>query len=333
MLARNRFLTASTALAGVFAFRVSPARAADFQYKLGHDMAASHPIGVAATEFAGAVRRESNGRLDIKVFPNSTLGGDPSMIVQMRSGALEMTLQAAGPLSPVSALAAIQFVGFAFPDRKAALGALDGALGLAIRKDLEAKNILTFEKAWPAGFRQLTTSTRPIRTVDDLAGLKLRVPVGIISVDLFKTLGASAVPIDFAELYSALQTHVVDGTDGAFINLWTSKAYEVQKYLSVTNHQFSSYWMCMNPDAWKALPSDLQTIVRRNANLYGAREQRTDELQDDAAAGLLVRYGMQMNTADTSTFRAKLGGYYAKWKREFGAAAWATLEQYGGKLA
>ena len=243
-----------------------------------------------------------------------------------------MHLQGVGPLSAIAPIASIAFVGFAFSDWQSAIAAMDGGVGAVIRKELDAHGILTFEKGWTAGFHQLALSNRAIRTVDDFQGLKLRVPLGPISVDMFKTLGASAVPININELYTALQTHLVDGTTGPFVDLWSNKTYELARYLSVTNHVWSTLLFLMNAEKWKALPSDRQQLVRRNANLYAVRERRAAELQNNAAQDLLARYGMRINRADTATFRPKLGSYYARWKSEFGAAAWATLEEYSGKL-
>ena len=148
---------------------------------------------------------------------------------------------------------------------------------------------------------------------------------------MWKTLGASPVPLSVADLYPALQTHLVDGCDGAFVTLLSQKIYEVQHYLSVTNHQWSCTWFLMNGDAYKALPPDLQTVFRRNAEASGVNETRMAAQQNnDAAKTLAAR--LRINQSDNASFRARLTAYYQRWKNEFGPAAWAALEQYTGKL-
>ena len=329
---RRKDFFAGAAAAGAVAVIPSRAQAAEFHYSLGHDLPASHPIGVAANEFAAAVKQQSGGRLIFKVFPENLLGTDASMITQMRTGALQCSIQGTGPISAIAPIANIGYVGFTFPDYRVALAAMDGALGAVIRTGIEQTGLHVFEKSWVNGFRQIANNRRPIRTVDDLVGLKIRVVQTATALDLFKLLGASPVPLDISELYTSLQTHLVDAADGPYYTFSALKLYEVLTYLSVTNHQWSAYWFCVNGDAWKALPPDLQEIFRRNANLAGVHQSRSAILQDNATADFLARSGMRVNTPDTKPIRAMLGPYYQKWKNELGATAWSALEQYSGKL-
>ena len=327
---RRHFLASGACVA--VAASPAMARVAQFTMKLGHDAPASHPLGVAANEFAEAVRRESNGRLDIRVFSDNTLGEDASMIAQLRSGALEMSLQGIGPLSAVAPIAAIGYVGFSFQTRQQGQAAMDGGVGALIRASLDTIGIHCFETSWGTGFREIGCSTHPIRTVDDLSGLKIRVPSSPTSLDLFKTLGASPVPLGFGQLYTSLQTHLIDSVDGTYASFYAQKLFEVQKYLSITNHQWVPYFLLANGAAWSALPTDLQTIVQKNARVAALREGRALALQEIALIDLLGRDGMVMNYPDTRLFRARLDSYYARWKKEFGATAWTVLERYTGTL-
>ena len=328
---RRAIAGAAAALAGIAVVR-APARAATFQYKLAYDQPQSHPIGVYANAFKQAVERETNGRLQIQVFPNGVLGSDTSLTAQLRSGALEMNLQSESGLSTVSPLAGIDRLGFVFPQRTDALAALDGDLGKLIRNDLASKGILTLERSWEAGYRQVTTANRVVRNVDDLAGLKIRVPAGIISTDLFRSLGASPTAMSSTEMYMGLQTHIVDAWEGPYINIDSNRIYEVQKYLCITNHQWTAYWFTINPGAWNALPPDIQAIVTKHGNAYALQERRSADLLNHSLIDKLARIGMKVNTTDEASFRKPLGPYYAHWKSEFGATAWSTLEKYSGKL-
>jgi TRAP-type transport system periplasmic protein len=183
--------------------------------------------------------------------------------------------------------------------------------------------------------RQVTSSTRPVRSVADLDGFKMRVPNGALWIDLFKSFGASPTPINGGDVYTALQTHIVDGQENPLAAIATMRLFEVQRYLSVTNHMWSAYHFLGNADAWKALPPDVQAVVERNLT-YHALLQRADTQRKNAAlAAQLGRGGMVVCRADPGGFRAKLtaAGFYAKWKDAFGARGWELLERYAGKLA
>jgi TRAP-type C4-dicarboxylate transport system substrate-binding protein len=180
--------------------------------------------------------------------------------------------------------------------------------------------------------RQVTSSSHPIRSAADFAGFKIRTPPAPISVDLFKTLGASPTPIVFPELYLALQTKVVDGQETPYSTIDVSNFAEVQKYLSVTNHTATIFWFLANMDAWNAIPASMQAIVMRHAERAAILERRDTEQQSVATADKLRREGMIFNTADADSMRAQLKPFYGRWKTQFGPTAWDLLEQTSGKL-
>jgi tripartite ATP-independent transporter DctP family solute receptor len=330
---RRQFAAASAAAFASIAVLRSPARAAQFTYRYGSNLSLDHPLNVRMTEMWNAVRNETHGRLDVTVFPNSELGGDTAMLAQVRSGALQFLTIDGGILQAVVPVAAIQGVGFAFTDSAQAFRAMDGPLGAYVRSDIEAKGLVVFEKMWANGMRQITSSTKPIRSAADLAGFKIRTPPGRLWVDLFKSLGASPTPLNFSELYTALQAKIVDGEENPYAIIETSKLFEVQKYLSVTNHMWSAYWLLGNSDAWKALPVDVQAVVQRNTAAYALLQRRDVELRNATLADKLRREGMTLNVADTASFRAQLGDFYRSWRDQFGTTAWGLLEQTSGKLA
>jgi tripartite ATP-independent transporter DctP family solute receptor len=303
-----------------------------FSYRYGSNLPPEHPLNVRMEQACRAIADETNGRLRIAVFPNSELGGDTAMLAQLRSGALQFFTLDGGILQAVVPVAAIQGVGFAFRDSAEAFRAMDGSLGAYVRSQIEAQGLRAFPKMWDNGMRQITTSTKPIQTAADLAGLKIRTPAGRLWIDLFKSLGASPTPINFAEVYSSLVTHVVDAQENPFAIVESAKLYEVQKYLSVTNHMWSAYWMLANADAWKALPPEIQAVVARNFEKYALLQRADVERLNDTLAATLVKQGMIMNRADTKSFRGRLGGFYAYWKSQFGEQAWNALESTVGKL-
>ena len=328
---RMTFLSLATAFSAP-AVIASPVRAAQFQYKLATDNTLEHPITVAAAQLAENVLRESNGRLDFKLFPNSVLGGDNAMMEQTRLGSIDLNIASGDIISAVVPAAGLERLGFAFQTTRQGLAAMNGDLGNYIRSELKAHAIIALNGFWEAGFRQITTSTHAIKTADDLNGVKIRIPAAAINADLFKTFGASPVAVDGAQMYSALKTHIADSMEGTYVNLLLFKIFEVQKYLSVTNHQWNGYWAIMNNNSWNALPPDLQAIVQRNAAKAGAAASRNGELFATSCADKLARLGMEVNTADHNSFKSRLNDYYNRWKREFGTTPWSLLEKYVGKL-
>ena len=333
-LNRRRFAIGTAATLGSIGFVRSAARAAQFEYKYAHNLPATTPLHKRMVECWAAVDTESGGRLNVTTFPSNQLGGDTAVLSQLRSGAVQFFTLDGGILQSVVPLAAIQSIGFAFKNDAAAFRAFDGKLGDFVRQSIAAADIYVHPKMLGNGMRQITSSRGPIRETKDLAGFKIRTPSGALWVDLFKSLGASPTPLNFAETYTSLQTKVVDGEENPFAIIDNAKLYEVQKYLSVTNHMWSAYHMLGNMDAWKALPADVAAIVERNLTKFVALQREDNQKQNDVLAADLAKKGMEENRADAKTFRATLAssGFYDKWKTTFGPQAWSLLETYSGKL-
>ncbi|HEX3467287.1 MAG TPA: TRAP transporter substrate-binding protein [Candidatus Elarobacter sp.] len=333
-ISRARFVAGSSAAFASIAI-ASPARAAQWGYKYASNVSLDHPLNVRMRECWTAVSKETGGRLDVQIFPNNQLGGDTAVLQQLRSGAVQFFTLDGGILQSVVPVAGIQGVGFAFRDSAQAFAAMDGPLGNYVRDAIRGGGLYVHPKMWENGMRQITSSTHPIRTAADLSGFKIRTPAGELWVDLFKSLGASPGPLNFSELYGALQTKVFDGEENPYAIIDVGRLFEVQKYVSVTNHMWSAYHFLGNQDAWNALPHDVQAVVERNLTKYALLQRRDTQQRNDSLADKLVRRGMALNKADTSGMRAKLSssGFYSKWAGKFGAQAWALLEKTSGKLA
>jgi tripartite ATP-independent transporter DctP family solute receptor len=334
-LTRARFTLAGGSAALAVAALGTPARAAQFSYKYASNLSVDHPLNVSMRECWDAVRRETNGRLDVTVFPNNQLGGDTAALTQLRTGALQFFTLDGGILQSVVPVAAIQSIGFAFHDSTDAFAAFDGPLGDYVRSAITAQGLYVHPKMWDNGMRQVTTSSKPIASADDLTGLRIRTPSGALWVDLFRSLGASPTAINFSEVYTALQTHIVDAQENPYAVIDTSRLYEVQKYLSITNHMWSAYHLLGNRDAWNALPPDIQATAERNLTKYALLARHDTALRNASLGDQLGRRGMIVNRAQTAGFRAKLSasGFYTRWKATFGPQAWSLLEAHSGKLA
>ena len=317
------------------AIRTRPADAAEFSYKYANNLPAAHPLNLRATEAMARIREATGGRVDIQVFPNNQLGSDTDTLSQLRSGAVEFFTLSGLILSTLVPPASINGVGFAFVDYDQVWKAMDGKLGAYVRGEIGKRGLLAMDKIWDNGFRQTTTSTKPIRTPDDFRGMKLRVPVSPLWTSMFNGLGASPASINFSEVYSALQTKIVDGQENPLAVIDAAKLYEVQTYCSMTNHMWDGFHFLANRRAWDALPPDARIIVARELD-RSAIEERTDvaalnaQLRDKLKTG-----GLTFNDVDPAPFRETLkrAGFYAEWRGKFGDEAWHVLEDAVGALS
>jgi TRAP-type transport system periplasmic protein len=331
---RRRFLAGSAAAFSSIGFVRSTAQAAAWNYRYASNLSVDHPLNVSMRQCWDAVRRESGGRLDVTIFPNSQLGGDTAVLTQLRSGAVQFFTLDGGILQGVVPVAAIQGIGFAFKDSADAFRAVDGTLGDYVRKEISAKGLYVHPKMWENGMRQITSSSKPIHTAGDLTNFTIRTPAGALWVDLFKSFGASPTAINFNETYTALQTKLVDGEENPYAIIDSAHLYEVQHYLSVTNHMWSAYHLLGNNDAWQALPADVRAIADRNLTKYALQQRRATAERNASLADQLARRGMVISQAETDSFRLRLqsSGFYRRWKATFGQAAWDLLEAHTGKL-
>lgn len=332
---RRTILAGATALAGTgIISRNARAQAGEFKLKYGNDLPATHPINKRAQEACDAIRAETKGRVDIQIFPNSALGGSTDMLSQVRSGALDI-FTVGSPLANLIPVSAIPSIAFAFPNFDGVWAAVDGDLGGHIRQEVAKIGLIAFDKMWDNGFRQITTSSKPINTPDDLKGMKLRVPVSPLFTSMFRALGTAPTAINFVEVYTALQTKVVDGQENPLALIDAAKFYEVQKFCSLTGHMWEGFWMVANRRNFEQLPQDLRGTVLRLLN-EGAVKQRADMATLNATLETeLKAKGLTFNTVDKKPFQAalKTAGFYAEWRTKFGEDAWKTLERYSGALS
>ena len=308
---------------------------AEFTYKYANNLPVTHPMNIRAKEMADAIRADTKGRVEIQIFPSNQLGGDTDMLSQLRSGGIQFFTLSGLILSTLVPSASISGIGFAFPDYDAVWKAMDGDLGAYIRSQIAKANLVAMDRIWDNGFRQITSSSKPINTADDLKGFKIRVPVSPLWTSMFKALEAAPASINFSEVYSALQTKVVDGQENPLAIISTAKLNEVQKYCSITNHMWDGFWFLANKPAWDKLPPDLRAICAKHINAAGVNERADVAALNASLQKDLASKGMVFNTAKSDTFRAKLrsAGFYSEWKAKYGDEAWALLEKHSGNLA
>ncbi|HEU0157371.1 MAG TPA: DctP family TRAP transporter solute-binding subunit [Stellaceae bacterium] len=305
--------------------------AARFRYRLGLNQPAGSPTARRVAGMAAAIREETRGEFLLEVFPESRLGPDPQMFADMRSGALEFFM-AGATLGEVAPSSTLPLLPFAFRDSKEVFAALDGALGDRIRSELAQNGIHAFRHCLQNGFHHLTTSTRPIHTAADLAGIKIRSPGGAIARDFFAALGAEAGYVPFNQMYDALKARSFDGQSDPLGVVLSLRLYEVQTYLSLTAHWWSGFTLLANDAAWRALPRETQEVVEHNAEKFALLQREDIEQVNAAGAAELARRGMQVSNTDTASFRARLGDFYRSWRAKTDPEVWKLLEAYAGEI-
>jgi tripartite ATP-independent transporter DctP family solute receptor len=302
--------------------------------KLASNLPATHPMVVRLQEATEAIRKDTNGELDIRLFPSSQLGGDLEVLSQLRAGAIHFYPLAGAQLSTLVPVASLNGVGFAFQSIGDVWKALDGEVGALIRGALSDANLFVFDKIFDNGFRQITTGSKPVERPEDLKGLTIRVPPSPLSTSLFKAFGAAPQSISFGEVYTALQTKLVDAQENPLGLIDSNKFYEVQKHVSMTNHMWDGFWTLANKAFWGRLPQATRDIVQRRFDEAVLAERDDIAKSNDNLVQKLKSAGMNFVEPNRQAFREALNTtpFYQEWKGKFGPKAWETLERYTGKL-
>jgi len=282
------------------------------------------------------VRQATGGRLDIAVHAGNAgvPGSDPQVLDMLLDGELEFATMM-GPLIAMRVPAAeIQGIPFAFASSAEAHRAADGALGEQLRKELVAKGLYLMPGgALENGFRHICSVAGPVRTVDDLAGYRMRVPNGALFRELFAALGAEPVTVNVADLHGALAGRRVDGHENPLAITDANRLEKVAPFVSLTGHVWSGFNLIGNLGFWKALPEDIQGIVQRASRSHVARQRAYTVALNRTLEEQLATRGMVFNSAETGGFRARLaGGFYAGCRERCGREAWRLLEAAVGPL-
>lgn len=282
--------------------------------KFANQNAKGHPVVLGMEKFAALVEQKSGGRLKVQVFPGGALGSDQANVSALQGGTLEMAAMNSGIFASLVKEFAIYDFPFLFANSKEADAVVDGPFGQNLHRKLQDKGLVGLAY-YELGFRELTNSKRPVKTVDDIAGLKLRVIPNPINIDWVKALGANPTPLPFPELYSALEQGAVDGQENPVATIKGAKLYEVQKYMALTNHQYNPQSVVVSKKFWDTLsPADRKVL--QDAATESAQYQRTQSrAQLQAGMEDLRKAGMQITElppAEMAKFREKMKPVIAK---------------------
>ena len=252
---------------------VGLAAAQDKVIKFANQNAAGHPIVQGMEKFAEIVAAKSGGKIKVNVFPSGQLGSDQANVSALQGGTLEMASMNSGIFAAQVKDFAVFDLPFMFANGKEADAVVDGPFGKKLHAKLEEKGLVGLG-FYELGFRNITNSKRAITKVEDVAGLKLRVIPNPINVDWVKALDANPTPLPFPELYAALEQKAVDGQENPVATIWGAKLYEVQKFMTLTNHQYNPQSVVISKKFWDTLSADEKKIVG-DAVTESAKFQRT----------------------------------------------------------
>ncbi|MDD0810501.1 TRAP transporter substrate-binding protein [Curvibacter sp. RS43] len=331
----RRSLLAALSLAALAS--TGAAIAQDFKPRLirfGYGLNEQSNQGRAAKVFAEAVEKASGGKMKIRAIGAAALGPDTQMQQALIGGAQEMMVGSTATLVGITAEMALWDTPFLFNNTREADAVLDGPIGQKVLDKLQDKGLVGLVY-WENGFRNLTNSKRPVGKLEDLNGIKLRVMQNNVYLDSFKTLGANAVPLPFSELFSAMETNTVDGQENPYNTILSSKFYEVQKFLSVTNHVYSPWVLLVSKKWWDGLNAAEKKVLQdaarasRDFERKDTREEATRALADLKAKGMQIN---ELSPAESARMRDKLTKVNASIATQVGMDLWRDTQAELAKL-
>lgn len=302
--------------------------------RFGYGLNEQSNQGRATKLFAEEVEKLSGGKMKIRAFGAASLGSDVQMQQALIGGAQEMMVGSTATLVGITKEMALWDTPFLFNNAKEADAVLDGPIGQKVKAKLEEKGLVGLVY-WENGFRNLTNNKRAVNKLEDLDGIKLRVMQNNVYLDSFKLLGANAVPLPFSELFSALETKTVDGQENPFNTILSSKFFEVQKFLTVTNHVYSPWIVLVSKKYWDGLSKDEQKVLMDAA--AKSRDFERKDTREEAARALtdLKGKGMQINelpAAEAARMRDKLTRVNAGIAANVGMGLWQDTQAELKKL-
>lgn len=312
---RSTMLQSVVAVIALLAVGTAQAEIKERNLKLGIQNPKGHPMEVSAQKLAEVVGIKSGGKIKIKVFPGGQLGGDQATVSALQGGVTEMTVLNSGILGAQVKDFEIYDLPFMFENSKEADAVLDGDFGKNLHAKLESKNIVGLGY-WELGFRNITNGRHAIKTVDDIAGLKLRVIPNPINIEWVKALGANPVSLAFPEVYTALEQKAIDGQENPVTVIHANKMNEVQKYLTLTRHQYNPQPVIISKKVWDGFsPEEKQIFKDAVAEVTIFQRQLTRE-KETIALEELKKSGMEVTelpAAELTKLREKVAPVVEKY--------------------
>jgi TRAP-type transport system periplasmic protein len=315
---RRTFAAALAAIALGALGALAPAAYAQTEIKLGHVGEPGSLFQKSADEYARRANAKLGNKAKVTVYGSSQLGGDREMIQKLKLGTLDMALPSTVMSSEVD-LFGIFEMPYIVKDRAHMAKIEKDVFWPKIAPEAEKKGLRVLA-VWENGVRHLTNSKRPIKAPADLAGIKLRVPEGKWRVKMFQAYGANPSPMKFSELFTALQTGVMDGQENPFTQIYSAKLHEVQKFLSLSGHVYTPAYLTVGSNKWNSLPADVRKILEDTARETQAYVYEVAAKDDADLLAKLRSGGVQVNDVDKDAFIAASKGIYDEFGKEVAGA-------------
>jgi tripartite ATP-independent transporter DctP family solute receptor len=325
MTSFTRRAVLTTGIAAATAFAITKTAAAKTTLRLGHGLAKGHPVDKSLELFAKLVAERSKGELEIKVFPAGQLGQQRELIEQLQTGALDLAHTNTAPLAAFDPLYGVFDLPYLFRDKEHFFKVVDGPVGQEILDAAKAKQLVGLAY-YDNGTRSFYTK-KPIRTPDDLKGLKVRVQPGPVATRMVNLLGATATPIAWGELYTALQSGVVDGAENNVTALTLAKHGEVIKFYSRDEHTRVPDLVIGSAQRFARLPANQQALLRQAAADSAKAHNDSWQKEIDLAEAEALKMGITFNDVDKVAFRKVVQPMYDELKAQPAVAAIAEKIQ------
>jgi TRAP-type transport system periplasmic protein len=317
---------------GIAMAALSVPASAQFQertIRVSNGVYAEHPVSNGVTKMNACVGEKSGGKMKLQAFWGGSLGGDLQATQSLRTGTLEMVITSTSPLVGILPELGVFDLPFLFNSEAEADAVLDGPFGQYINGKLPAAGVVNLAY-WENGFRNLTNSRKPITKMDDLPGVKVRVMQNNIYLDTFKSLGANAVPMAGGEVFTALETKAIDGHENPIVNIETSKMYEVQKYLSMTNHAYTPFLVLYSKQLYDKLSPEEQKALQDCAMVGRDEQRKVSREVTGKSLAKLKQEGMQVNEvapAELARMREAVKPVYERHAQTIGTETIAKIQE------
>lgn len=283
----------------------------------GHGQAEGHPYHKAALYFKEQVEEKTNGRVIVDIQPNGNLGDEREMTEGLQLGTIDITVAVAATLSGFDADMDVFNFPYLFDTREEAFNVLDSETGQEIFSGMNDQGIEIYG-TFDLGFRSMTNSKRPIQTPEDARGIRMRTLESSVCVDSLGELGIDAVSMSFGELFTALQTGAVDGQENPLFTIYNSRFYEVQKYLSLTEHFYPVCPLMVSDLMWDKLSDEDTEIVKQELYDMVDYERKIAGEELDKTLEAIKESGMEVNEVDKAAFKEAISPVYEKYEEQYG---------------
>lgn len=291
--------------------------------KIGHGANEKYHMHRALLRFEELVESGSNGDIEIQIFPSSQMGPDREMIEGVQTSVIQMAVSPSSFFAGWDPSFAVIELPYVYPSKDVALAVLNGPAGDDMLNKLEAQGLVGL--GWlENGLRHVTNNVRPILSPDDLGGIKLRTMKVPAHVDTFSSLGANPTPMNFGEVYSALQQGVIDGQENPIALIDSQRFYEVQKYLSLTGHVFTTYIPVISKSFFDGLPAEQQTLMRSSMQQAAQYQQELVNGEESAQLEAIKESGVEvvdLSAKQMMAFQTLTDSVRAKYREPIGEQA------------